>query len=1155
MRSNKICGVVLCLAATLSLHAQIGGSGSIQGVISDTSGAIIPGASVVGTNIATGVSTTRTTTEAGYYVLSPLVAGAYSVTVSAAGFQTLKQEQIVVDALSVVGFNATLQVGNAAEQVTITDTPPVLNTSDARMGQTVRNEVYTSLPLAMGTGGASINAPRDPTSFVALMPGVTGYGGNRAGNILGAQTGSQEVYVEGISMTGSVLQGEVRFLSLGISIESVDQFQLETANAAVMYSGQGATNFVLKSGTNAFHGAVYENLRNSVLDARGFFARIRPTNRQNEFGTTLGGPIRKDRIFFFGTYGGYRTKQDTTPTFLSIPTLRERTGDFSELLPAAAIYDPQTTNCASGPCTRAPFAGNLIPANRISPISNFFQAELPQPSNANIQNNYLGSVPVGFKNDSVTGKVDWSLTSAHQFYALFSRGRRGMTTPYRNGNIPLPYTDTRTVTETMTTAQARHTWVATNTVLNQISLGFSRFWVPITNATIDGKWPQKAGLKGLPPGEADSAFPYITFAGPNAPGGWRVGNSEAFDEAMNNTTLQDNLQWTRGKHAITVGFQAQWLQANEKLRSYGSLARWTFSNTQTAGFNAAGTLQTATGNGYATYLLGAVSTASITDDWVVGTGARFRTYGWWLQDNVKVNRRLTLNLGLRHDIWMPWVEVRDRMSWLDTTKPNPAVGGFPGALVFAGDVPNGCKCRNDIQTYYKNFQPRVGFAYGLTRKTVVRGGYSMTAVRRGAAGGSGTKIGTGVLGFSANPTFNSLDNGISPAFYWEAGVPAYQKAPFFDSTLNTGFYTGVLQGGSMTYGDPVDGGRPSRYQNWSFGFQHSLTSTLTLDLSYVGSNGHYLSGGSRGIWTNQMHQRYLPLANLLQAQATPANIAAANQIVPGIGLPFANFSGVLSQMLRPFPQYAGISDVWGNVGNHNYNSLQFVASKTISHGLNFNFNYTFAKAFNDMGSRSYYWSEKAQGTDPAHIVNALVVYKLPFGKGHRLGDGNVVVRKLLGNWQISGTTTYRSGVGLGSIGANCNLPNAGTCFADYNPGFTGPVRINGDYGSGDLLGPNPPSFLDRNAFAAPAAYTYGNTPRTMVFGLLNPPSYNQNVSLRREFFIRESLRLVFQADSLNVFNLVNFGNPATGINSANFGRITSQSNTPRVVQFSARIAF
>jgi hypothetical protein len=600
----------------------------------------------------------------------------------------------------------------------------------------------------------------------------------------------------------------------------------------------------------------------------------------------------------------------------------------------------------------------------------------------------------------------------------------------------------------------------------------------------------------------------------------------------------------------------QWNQANEKTNAYGSLATWNFSNNQTAGFSPTGTLQTNTGNSYAAYLLGAVNSANVTEDSVVGTGARYKTFAWWVEDSFKITSKLTLNLGLRHDIMLPYVEVRDRVSFFNPAPPNPAAGGFPGILMFMGNGPNSCGCRTTINTHYNLFGPRVGINYALTSKTVIRTGYTIMYTRRGAVGGRGNaRTGTGTLGYSASPSFVTLDAGISPAFYWDQGVPPYSPPPFFDPAFGTGFNGSGRAASTMTYGDPEIGGRPPRYQNWNFGFERAVTQTLNLGVNYVGSNGHYLSGGGRSIWSGQIHPRYLALGNLLQANATPANIAAANAIIPGIGLPFATFTGSIAQMLRPFPQYQGVIDAWGDVANSNYNSLQVTLNKRLSQGLVFNSNYVWSKAFgDDAGARSAYnWkTEKAQQVDPAHALNVLVVYSLPFGKG-QLPGGNRVAALLAGGWRLSGITTYRSGLLLGTIGANCNTPNAGSCYADYNPAFTGPVRIGGDYGSGDVKGSA--VYLDRNAFRSPAPFTYGDTPRTGAFGLRGPSNSNQSVSLRRDFSFRESWRLSLQADALNVFNWVRFGNPNTNVNNANFGRITSVANAPRVVQIVARFEF
>ncbi|HWB86013.1 MAG TPA: TonB-dependent receptor [Bryobacteraceae bacterium] len=1150
---NKSITRVACFVVgiwfALPCCAQIGGTGTVQGIVSDPSGAVIPGASVVATNVGTQVKTERQTTEAGYYTISPLPAGEYTVTVTATGFQSIVQQHVVVDALSTVSLNLTLKVGSAQEHITVVDTPPQLNSVDSRVGQTVRNDLYMALPLFMG------NAPRDPTAFASLMPGVPHNTGTYSfGDISGAQGNSGEMYLEGMPITNPGIQGEVRNVSLGVSAEAVEQFQLETAGSPVMYGGQGSANFVLKSGTNKFHGAAYEYFRNTVLDARNFFAKTRPIEHQNEFGENVGGPIVKNRIFFFQAYDGFRYITTSNATLYTLPPMAERTGDFSAY--PAVIYDPQTLDCSKGPCTRQAFPGNTIPANRISPISKNLQALLPENTNSGVTNNYLGSNTYGFNSYSLTEKVDFNLTDAHRLFVLFSRGHRNQATPYRGGTLPIPYdsgSSALQVDEITTTAQIRHTYVVTPSLLNQLSYGFARFFQPQTANTASGDWAVKAGIKGLPTGGASEEFPSIGFSGPNAPTTWV--KSHPVYEADQSFTLQDNLQWTKGSHSVTFGAEIQWSQINFRNNRFGSQATWNFSNSQTAGFNTAGTLVTTSGNSYASYLLGALSSASLQDDAVVGTGGRFRDYTGWVQDNYRVRPNLTLNLGLRYDLMTPYVEVKDRMSFFNPNVPNPAADGFPGILEFAGYGQDSCGCRTNVATYYRGFQPRVGFAYTLNSKTVLRAGYDMTYTHRGAVGGrGGARQGTGTLGFTANPSWNSLDT-YSPAFYWDGGVPSYIKAPFFDPTLNTGYTTTTPNGSSITYGDPLLGGHPPRYQNWNIGIQRAITNTLTLTANYVGSNGHYLGGGSRSAWGGAIQPKYMALGNLLTAKASPTTIAQAAAMFPEIALPYSNFAGSIAQMLKQFPQYSSVSDLWGDVGNSNYNSLQVTAVKTFSHGLVFNINYTFEKAFDDLGSRSSWWTEKAQTTDSPQILNALWVYSLPFGKGKKFGNGNTVLDKVIGGWQLSGITTFRRGGGFGSIGGSCNLPSGGSCYVDLNPNFSGPVRVNGNPADADLLGSAAPAFLDKNAFLNPAPYTFGDSPRSLVYKLHYANSFNQSVSLKREFKIRESMALAFQVDVSNPTNMVIFGNPSTSFSSTNFGKITSQGNSPRVVQANARITF
>jgi hypothetical protein len=366
----RIAWTALLLFTSLISSAQVGGSGSIQGTVLDSSNAAVPGATVTATNVATGIETIRQTTEAGVYALTPLPPGSYRVTVTLDGFQTFVREGVIVDALSVVGLNVTLQIGALTQEVVVTAATPMLATADARLGQTIRNEVYTALPLVMNTGG-----PRDPTAFMFLMPGVQSIG--RWGNVMGGQDFTTDMYVEGIPITNAVVQGEGRNLSFGISVDAVDQFQVETSGTAVMFNGQGASNYVVKSGTNTFRGAGFEYFRHKALDAKAFFATAKPDDNQHEYGATLGGPIRRNQMFFFAAFDGYRDRRQTAQSLVSIPTLAEREGDFSAL--PVTVYDPRTTrpNPNGTGFIRDPFPGNIIPRDRISPISRYSSRSCP----------------------------------------------------------------------------------------------------------------------------------------------------------------------------------------------------------------------------------------------------------------------------------------------------------------------------------------------------------------------------------------------------------------------------------------------------------------------------------------------------------------------------------------------------------------------------------------------------------------------------------------------------------------------------------------------------------------------------------------------------------------------------------------------------------
>ena len=1173
---NFAASFLISLAALLAPSgaalAQIAGSGTIQGTLTDASGAAVPQATVTATNVATGVITVRQPTAAGLYVLSPLPAGDYNIKITAPGFQSINQQHVILEQLQTLGLDFQLKVGSASEEVTVSASATMLRTDDVALGSSMQNTTYNALPLAMA------GVPRDPTQFIALAPGVAAVVTQAAGpsytSFNGGQQETGELYLEGLAMTYPNQQGDTRNLSLGVSVEAIEQFQVETTGQKAMYQGQGMHNYVLKSGTNQLHGAVYEYFRNTNLDARGFFSPIVPVDHQNEFGANVGGRIIKDKLFFFSNYSGYYYNTATAPTFITIPTAAQRIGNFSAL--TTPIYDPASASCTGSVCTKAQFPGNIIPANRISSVSNSFQSYLPATTNGNITNNYLSSLPKQLHNNNTTNKVDWNQSEKNRISGLFAHSQyltdyTGNLAP--NGTaLPLPYnTSAGIVEERPTIAQIHQTYVFTPTIVNNASYGLSRIWIPLFSATAAGNYIGKAGLTGMPPGNASLAFPAINFAGPNAPNTW--GTTGPFNEAENNFTFADNLGWVRGKHSFTFGFQIQRLQDNRTPADTGSNASFSFSNNETAGFLPnSSTLATTTGNAFASYLLGAVDSAAVAQNSVVVYGARYHDWSAFVQDDWSVNSHLTVNIGLRYDFFGPSFEVVDRMSFLNPNIPNPAAAGRLGALQFAGNGNASCHCTYPYNAHYKNFEPRLGLAYRLDSKTVLRTGFTLNFTHGAAGiGGNGAGAGPSQLGYNANATFTSPATG-QPAFYWSNGLPAYQHTPFIDPGYGVGFTTTNPTGAiSIPYASPDLAARPPYYMNWSFGLQRELTANMTVGAAYSASVGHFLANDADfGIWTNSIYPSYLALGSLLNLQATPANLTAASRIVPGIALPFSNFQGTIAQALKPFPQYSGVTYYSGDLGNSTYNSLQLTFERRFSGGLTAQAGYTFSREIDNVigvashlgavgGNRNPFNGQldKSLGTlDHRHIFHATFVYDLPFGAGRRFSGGNAVVRALISGWQLSGIVTFTSGAPLGITGSGCVTPGiVSTCMASYTPNFSGPVRINGDYGDGNALAPGAVSYIDKKAFADPAPYTFGNTPRSAPYGLFAPSLLGTDISVRRQISITERVKVALSGDFFNITNSVYFAAPGTNIDSATFGQVTTTANLPRKLQINARLTF
>jgi hypothetical protein len=1252
-------GALFCGTSAL---AQLSGKGELKGTVKDPTGAVVANATVTATEDTTGVNTVRKSTSAGDYDLSPLDPGVYTVVVTATGFQKQTQANVHVNALEIQDYSPVLTLGAMTENVTVTTAPPALETSNAVLGATMEQEMYSALPIQMGAGGNFDQ--RRATDFAVLMPGVQGNetNGNSTTNTgvvngSGSRGAASAVYLNGLPFTSVAGEGDTRYVWSAISVDSVDQFQVQTSGYSALYEGQGVQNYTVKSGGSKFHGSVYDFFRNTALDTWGFFApalsitnpatgivkpATKPTEHENEFGIVASGPVYKNKVFLFANYDGYRFSHGPTPVYQTLPTLAEVNGDFRDQ--GVNIYDPRSTVCNAGgtACTRTQYASdgtnvgipvgtlNVIPRGLQDPVAlkmqSFLQADYTLPTT--IGNNFIGGYKYGLSNWMTTSKMDWTINSRNSLSLTFGKGRQAsvgpaaQTTAGRNVTPFAPYNYGQVYAPKTTVWTLQETYVITPRLVNQFNYGFGRYNGPTFNPNSGGAFSATSlGISGLPSGQASTAFPITTFSGTNAPTGFA--GTVANTAISNAYIITDNVQWQLGKHSLTIGGQYAWLEyqyltnatgtspltiANAPGETEAFTCKVPFSNgapcptaSQTT------TLNSATGFSYASFLAGAADSQSVTDNLaIVETGARFHPVSPYVQDDWKVSSRLTLNLGLRWDFYPTYREEHDRLSYFNPAGANPVSMNL-GTVAYAGSSAGaaGCNCRTNVSDFYKNFGPRLGFAFQSDPKTVWRGSWGVMYTHGNGVGGSAiSRAGTGTSGYSSTPktTFtNTIGNSTLPAFtnqFLTAGFQGFNPPPTLPNLISgfgTGYYIGGPSPQTIAYGDSYLGGRAPQYLNWSFGMQRSLSNSITLTMSYVGSEGHFEindGGNARGQWVNQLNPAFLAAgATALSAKATPANVATAVALA---GMPVPNYNAAtfdpnqsVSTALKPFPQYS-LSDAYGNVANSVYHGLQATVQKRLSNGLIFMANYTWSKAIDDGGTfRSGYaiparfiqtagrsWAvdriERSVSTSsqPQHIV-VTGVYDLPFGKGH-LGGSNLVTRSLLSNFKVSGIVQMYSGSPLAiteSSSTTCTATNpaTGTCMPNYAPGLPPnyTAKLNGDFGHGVTAATassrqfiNPNVFAHVSTVSIAAAPLFGNLVRTAPYGLYGPGNYDLDLSIRRTFGLGfEGAHLMLEADLYNITNHTQFGGIGTAFGSTTFGTVSTQANTSRDAQLTAKVEF
>jgi hypothetical protein len=1144
----KLMGTLFFAAACLFAQGE---RGSVTGIVTDSSGAVVPGATVTVTETATNAAKTTTTTDTGLYRIPSLPPGQYKVTATKTGFKVAVLSPLMVAVAAVASANLVLEVGSASESVTVAAEAGLvsLDAANAEVRRTITSAEYHTWPAVSMDGQRQTQI-----LFYKSLPGTVG--DEYQGTINGGQYFSHDILVEGMS----VGQGFSTWRTP--SSEAISDFSLQSGTLSPQYGSTqtAVANFNVRSGTNGFHGSVYEAFQNDKLNANTFANNAtglrNPPVRLNNWGAPLGGPLviphvydgRNKTFWFFDPEWFRQTNLQPLGTFAQLPTAAMKTGDFSALLNPAftgdprsgtvvngsifgSIYDPASTLTAGGQQSRTVFPGNIIPASRQSAVSKSILslAPLPDPFLSRFLNNQpLGNQAPRRWDDIYSGKLNHIFNTAHRI--AFYADANGYQRASGSGNIAyFPYPGSATslwsaVKITGSVVRLTEDWVITPHVVNHFGVGYNRLLNYGSSLSADQNWPGRIGLSGV----GSATFPAISFTGTATQGGGlsNMGVNAAGGSTQGSTIVVNDSTWVHGGHTFKFGVEVRKLYYNS--RPIGNTSgSFTFAPNQTANPNNVNN----TGFAFASFLLGSVYSGSVA---IAPTSPGFRTWypAIYFGDDWKITPRLTMNLGLRWEIAGALKEVAGRLSNLDPGMGNPGADGFRGALVVGGNT--------FMKTNFRDLGPRIGFAYQVNKAIVARGGYGINFVQPYVTGAS-------TSGFNGVNNFNASQ--LDPAFAWDQGVPAY---PFTLPNTNP-----ALQNGSTITYTPPNATRMPYTQNYNFNIQWLVKNTL-LDIGYIGNHGVRLPGGFGTI--NQAHiDQLVSLGDKLLD-----NIS----LHPEIARPYPSFTGTVAQAIRPYPQFNTVNWAYPNFGSSSYNSLQVTATKRMTSGLSFLATYVYGKALTDVSGQTVqdiYNRGLARGLanfDHRHDLKFTQVYDLPFGKGKKFLNNGGVVNAIFGNWTITGIQQYRSG---DALKVTTSISTSTTWFSggilpDMVPGV--PVLL----GQSGLDYKNGTPWLNPAAFARPAVsakgvpLAVGNAPNYFS-GIRGPWYYNEDIGLLKKFPLSEKRWLQLRADAFKAFNRQQRGNPVTNIDNPLFGRIVSTisgvaaDDGPRVIQLEGRIYF
>jgi hypothetical protein len=1116
-------GLSVGLLSVSAGFAQVGGK--VSGRATDKSGAIVPGVHVTARNTRTSVVSATQTDTSGYYSLQ-LPSGDYVISGSATGFATFEQQNVSVTIGGDVGLDFHLQVAATTTTVEVKgDASAELLTPNSSVVQTtVDNGLVTAIPVEVS------GAMRNAYSFLKLEPGYNGYSLN------GGAPQTQPVTVDGadVSPVGFGTGVGTPPFAAGVPSFAVQEFQVvgDSADAGIGRTSTGAVTYALKSGTNQFHGSAFDYNRNTVYDAKNYFAASRGVDRQNEFGFDLGGPIKRDKTFFYGYYDGFRYSLTTTGVAFSLLTPAMKAGDFTAAgLPA--IYDPATTvSNASGGFSRQQFSCNgvlnVICPSRISHVSAFYASLYPNPTLPGITNNYIGTTVTQNNSDQFLVKVDHSFNPSSRLSASYNWNNNPQLSSCGFG-----------VALCGGTPASNH---GDRAIANwNLTLSPNKVNHVILALTFEDYFQHKGGQNSFSSGDNLNAMAGLGFvnqtggAAINA-GGYYLGTGSSINkDSHTNGRFGDDFTWVHGSHESQFGVS---ILRYYTIGSQGGFHPPPFGTFTFAPLESGLPGTANTGYAVASFLLGEVDSAGYGQNPEQAMVMPY--YGLFAQDKWKIRSNLTLTYGLRWEYSSPITHRNNFISNFDPSLPNTGAGNIPGALVFAGFGPGRAGKRQFAEAWYGGIGPRVGLSYAWKPSTVIRAAYGIMYDSN-----SQPAIVLNSQGYYANTTKTSLNGGVTSAFNWNGGFPAIPLGPDFDPTF--------ANGGSTSWMPPY-GAREPMVENYNVGVQQKLWGGVVLDASYVGTQSHHMGispfNSSVGLNLNQLNPKYLALGTVLQS-----NVGSAQANAAGITAPYAGFVGTVAQALRPYPQYQQIIFTDDPVGNQHYNALQMKAQKTLSGGLSMILAYTYEKNITDVngvGAQNYYnlHAEKAVASYdiPQSLVGAYT-YDLPIGKGKLLGFNNSLANKLFGGWTTSGAITFQSGKPIAVV-TELSLAGVGAIL----PNVVAGQPLYGPQDSRGSFNPRVNTYINASAFTSPAPFTFGNAPRYFdslrTFGLKD-----WDASLQKKFPITERLSFGFKGEFFNVLNTVNFGTPNADIQSAAFGKITSINGNPRNGQVSGTLTW